>query len=129
MKKKGTEIKLEHTEITDKNGNYFSALDLVKQTDVIICNGDSFVYEPTFTFHGFRYVRVTGITNPRKEDFTAVVLSTEKENIGAFCCDDERFNRLYKNIRYSQTNNMISIPTDCPSREKAGWTGDIFDIR
>ena len=124
--KKGTVIKLEHTEITDKNGNFFSALDLVKQTDVIVGNGDSFVYEPTFTFHGFRYVRVTGITNPRKEDFTAVVLSTEKENIGAFCCDDERFNRLYKNIRYSQTNNMISIPTDCPSREKAGWTGDIL---
>lgn len=123
---RGTEIKLEHTEITDKDGNYFAQFDLVKQTDIVVCSGEPFVFEPEFSFHGFRYLKVSGMINPVKEDFTAVLLSTEKENIGNFVCDDERFNRLYKNIRYSQKNNMMSVPTDCPSREKAGWTGDIL---
>ncbi len=123
---RGTEIKLEHTEITDKDGNYFAQFDLVKQTDIVVCSGEPFVFEPEFSFHGFRYLKVSGMINPVKEDFTAVLLSTEKEDIGNFVCDDERFNRLYKNIRYSQKNNMMSVPTDCPSREKAGWTGDIL---
>ena len=123
---RGTEIKLEHTEITDKDGNYFAQFDLVKQTDIVVCSGEPFVFESEFSFHGFRYLKVSGMINPVKEDFTAVLLSTEKENIGNFVCDDERFNRLYKNIRYSQKNNMMSVPTDCPSREKAGWTGDIL---
>lgn len=123
---KGAELKFEYTEIVDRDGNYFSTMDLVKQTDVFISNGIPDIFETTFTFHGFRYIRVSGMTDPKKEDFTAYILSTEKENIGSFVCSDERFNRLYKNIRYSQKNNMMSIPTDCPSREKAGWTGDIL---
>ena len=63
---------------------------------------------------------------PKAEDFTAVLLSPEKENAGAFHCSDKRFNRLYQNIRYSQKSNRLSVPTDCPTREKAGWTGDIL---
>ncbi|MCO7109048.1 hypothetical protein NIA69_07545 [Gemmiger formicilis] len=55
----------------------------------------------------------------------AVVLSTEKANAGTFECSNADLNRLYQNTRWSQCANMLSIPTDCPQREKAGWTGDI----
>ena len=120
----GTEISLEHTEVLDKEGNYFSTT-LARQCDTLISDGNPIVFEPMFTFHGFRYLRVKGLNNVSLENFTAVLLSTEKENASHFNCSDERFNRLYKNIRYSQKNNMMSIPTDCPTREKAGWTGDI----
>lgn len=121
----GTEVSLEHTEVLDEEGNYYEAM-IAKQMDVCITDGSSFVFNPSFTFHAFRYVRVKGIQNPKPEDFTAVLLSTPKENKGSFSCADERFSRLYQNIRYSQRNNMMSIPTDCPGREKAGWTGDIL---
>ena len=122
---KGAETTFEYTEVTDKDGNYFSTMSL-RQCDTVISDGNEILHEALFTFHGFRYIRVTGLENVKKDDFTAVLLSTEKENTGLFECSDKRFERLYKNIRYSQKNNMMSIPTDCPTREKAGWTGDIL---
>lgn len=129
---KGNHVSFEHCEVLDEKGNFFNNImstsggsNGCQQKDVYISNGKPEIYEPYFTFHGFRYVRVTGIENPKKEDFEAVVLSSEKENAGSFCCSEERLNRLYENIRWSQRANMLSIPTDCPQREKAGWTGDI----
>lgn len=121
----GTEVRIHHTEVLDKDGNYFAALSS-RQREIIICNGEETRYEPMFTFHGFRYIMIEGAKNIRPEDVTAVLLSTEKENKGAFTCSDSALNRLYQNIRYSQKNNMMSIPTDCPQREKAGWTGDVL---
>ncbi len=121
---KGTEIIFEYFEVTDENGNYFNSM-YVPQKDIYVSDGKTCEYEALFTFHGFRYIRVSGLDNLKKEDCTAVVLSTEKENLGTFECSDERLNRLYQNIRWSQTNNMMSVPTDCPTREKAGFTGDI----
>lgn len=122
---KGTQLQFEYTEALDANGNYFEA-SAIRQTDILISDGVPRFYEAVFTFHGFRYIRVSGMTTVRAEDFTAVLLSTPKENAGSFSCSDARLNRLYQNIRYSQKNNMLSIPTDCPTREKAGWTGDIL---
>ena len=55
-----------------------------------------------------------------------MALTSKKENAGTFSCSDERLNRLYENTRWSQRSNMMSIPTDCPQREKAGWTGDML---
>ena len=121
---KGREIIFEYFEVPDENGNYFNSM-YVPQKDIYISDGNPCEYEVLFTFHGFRYIRVTGLDKVTKEDFTAIVLTTEKENTGTFSCSDERLNRLYQNIRWSQTNNMMSIPTDCPTREKAGFTGDI----
>lgn len=127
----GTKITLDHFEIPDKDGNYFNNI-MTKmvgkgcdQRDVYISNGTSAVYEPLFTYHGFRYVRVEGLKEVRAGDFTALVLSSDKRDIGTFECSDLRLNRLYENTRWSQRANMLSIPTDCPQREKAGWTGDI----
>ena len=124
---KGTVVKLEHSEVLDKDGNFTmnilggTAQQIIEYTS----SGDQDTYEPHFTFQGFRYVRVTGISDAKAEDFTAQIYSSEKENTGTFNCSDPRINRLYENTRWSQRANMLSIPTDCPQREKAGWTGDI----
>lgn len=115
----------EYFEVLSAEGNYINTM-FAPQKDTYVSDGKERDYEAFFTFHGFRYIRVTGMENVRKEDFTAVLLSTDKKDIGSFTCSDERVNRLYQNIRWSQASNMMSVPTDCPSREKAGWTGDIL---
>lgn len=122
---KDTVVTLEYFEVLDAHGNYINTM-FAPQKDIVISNGEPTAHEAWFTFHGFRYIKVTGIKNPKKEDFTAVLLSTKKTDSGFFETSDARINRLYKNIRYSQKNNMMSVPTDCPTREKAGWTGDIL---
>ena len=133
---KGQRLRLEHCEVLDRDGNYYnnimSAGGVGKgcdQTDEYVSDGTLTVYEPHFTYHGFRYARLTvdGKAPERINPawFTAVLLSSEKKDVGSFTCSDERLNRLYQNIRYSQASNMFSIPTDCPQREKAGWTGDM----
>lgn len=130
---KSTQITLEHCEVLDKDGNYFNNImgaggvgKGCDQKDCYISDGTERTYEPAFTFHGFRYVKVSGIANVNPDDFKAVVLSTEKQDLGTFVTSDERINRLYENTRWSQRSNMMSIPTDCPQREKAGWTGDML---
>lgn len=130
---KGTEIQIDHFEATDTEGNYFNNImsDVggvgggCDQRVIYVSNGKEALYEPIFSFHGFQYARITGWPGVKPEDITAVVLSTDKENLGTFECSDPRLNRLYENTRWSQRSNMISIPTDCPQREKTGWTGDI----
>lgn len=130
---KGTVITLEHCEVLDAEGNYFNNIlgaggvgKGCDQMDRYVSAGTPVVYEPHFTFHGFRYVKVSGLAQVNPEDFTAVALTSKKENAGTFSCSDERLNRLYENTRWSQRSNMMSIPTDCPQREKAGWTGDML---
>ena len=120
-------VKLEHSEVLDKDGNFTTNIlfGWADQTVEYVSDGESAVYEPHFSFQGFRYVRVTGLAEVKAENFTAAVYSTEKEDLGTFACSNERINRLYENTRWSQRANMLSIPTDCPQREKAGWTGDI----
>lgn len=128
----GITVTLDHTETLDKDGNYHNNIvgaggvgGGCDQRDIYTTKAGAQVYEPWFTFHGFRYVRVTGLESVDPNAFTAVVLSTVKDDIGSFQCSDTRINRLYENIRWSQRSNMLSIPTDCPQREKAGWTGDV----
>lgn len=129
---RGAKITLEHCEVLDKQGNYYNNIlsfgGLGKgcdQKDEYISNGKPAVFEPKFTFHGFRYVKVTGM-DVKPEDICAVALTSKKADIGIFETSDARLNRLYENIRWSQTSNTLSIPTDCPQREKAGWTGDML---
>lgn len=125
----GAVLTLEHFEATEPDGSYHnsvqSAMGVTEQKDTFISDGAAHTYEAKFTFHGFRYVRVTGLDAPDPAQFTAVVLASDKADAGTFACSDERLNRLYENTRWSQRGNTLSIPTDCPQREKAGWTGDI----
>ena len=125
----GAVLTLEHFEATEPDGSYHnsvqSAMGVTEQKDTFISDGAAHTYEAKFTFHGFRYVRVTGLDEPNPAQFTAVVLTSDKADAGTFACSDARLNRLYENTRWSQRGNTLSIPTDCPQREKAGWTGDI----
>ena len=122
---KGTEVTLEYFETTDREGNYLNTMYAL-QKDTVLSNGEPLSYEALFTFHGFRYIRVTGVSELREEDIIAVLLTTEKENAGDFISSDPRLNRLYQNVRWSQYNNMMSVPTDCPGREKGAYTGDLL---
>jgi alpha-L-rhamnosidase len=128
---KGCEIILEHGETLSKEGNFYYACAKMpggEQTDYYICNGDGEVeYEPKFTYHGFRYVRITGYPGKiEKENFKAVALSSDCKETGSFHCSNASINQLQSNIRWSQRSNIFSIPTDCPTRERAGWTGDVW---
>ena len=120
----GTRIQFEHSETLDEHGRWFNNIQGISQRDVFVSAGRPTVFEPAFTFHGFRYVRVTG-GDVEVNAVTAVVLSTDAEWVGTFECSDARLNRLVENTRWSQRSNMVSIPTDCPQREKMGWTGDM----
>ena len=135
--KAGQVIRLAYCEVLDKEGNYYNNIlhttgvsKGIDQIDEYISDGTETPYTPHFTYHGFRYAAVTidgeSPTELNQDDFTALLLSTEKDNTGTFACSNEDLNQLYQNIRWSQYSNMLSIPTDCPQREKAGWTGDMM---
>jgi alpha-L-rhamnosidase len=125
----GTEVILEHSEILDEEGNYLNNImgRNKDQKDVYVLKGDGIeTYEPRFTFHGFRYVRVTGYPGHiNLDNFKAKVLSSDLKRSGTFTSSHEQLNQLQSNIYWSQLGNMLSIPMDCPQRERAGWTGDI----
>ncbi len=124
---KGTCITLEHSEVLDKNGNFLKNIQgrNKDQTDVYVCKGNNDVFEPRFTFHGFRYVKVSGLPKGAEVSFEGVEITSVMSGDSSFETSDERINALHRNIVRSETANMISIPTDCPQRERAGWTGDL----
>ncbi|NUP32806.1 MAG: family 78 glycoside hydrolase catalytic domain [Streptomycetaceae bacterium] len=83
------------------------------------------VFEPRHTTHGFQYVRVEGASRPLGvADVTGVVVHSDLRRTGTFRCADERINRLHEIAEWSFRGNACDIPTDCPQRERAGWTGD-----
>lgn len=89
-------------------------------------NADGEDYSPKFTFHGYRYIEISGLSyQPELSDIRCVQLSSIKEITGTVTTDNELVNRFVKNVKYSQLSNFISIPTDCPQRnERMGWIGD-----
>lgn len=96
-------------------------------TDIYICAGnDAEVYQPEFTFHGYRYIEITGVEHPPAlSEVQSVLLSSVEKITGSFHCSDPLVNRFVENVKYSQYNNFISLPTDCPQRnERMGWLGD-----
>lgn len=99
-----------------------------ESTDIYICNGDmqGEVYQPLFTFHGFRYIEINGVANPPKlSEAYALQYSSITEFTGRFQCSNALLNRFVENVKWSQLCNFISIPTDCPQRnERMGWAGD-----
>ena len=95
------------------------------QVDRVIAGGGASEFEPRHTVHGFRYVRITHPGRSlRAEALTAVVVRTDFDAAGQFVCSDERINRLSTMARRTFSANAVDIPTDCPTRERAGWTGD-----
>lgn len=126
---KGQELKLEHCEVLNERGEFFNNIvgRNKEQTDYYVASGEKGeIFEPTFTFHGFRYVRLSGYESELLlEDISAIVLYTDMKQTGNFKTSDPEINQLWSNIQWSQKGNMLSIPTDCPQRERAGWTGDL----
>jgi alpha-L-rhamnosidase len=98
-------------------------LELPFQTDELTSDGVN-GFEPRHTTHGFRYVRVEGVDELASDDVAAVVVHTDMRRTGWFECSDERVNRLHEAAVWSFRGNACDIPTDCPTRERQGWTGD-----
>ncbi len=126
--KKGDLITLKFAEILDKAGNFYTEnLRAAKATDVYILKGGApEIYEPHFTFHGFRYVKIEGLSSmPSMDQITGVVIHSDMKPTGNFSCSDTLINQLQHNIQWGQKGNFLDVPTDCPQRdERLGWTGD-----
>lgn len=96
-------------------------------TDVYICSGrDGEVFRPRFTFHGYRYIEISGVTNPPEpEEVESLQYSSVTDFDGRFESSHALLNRFAENVAWSQKCNFINIPTDCPQRnERMGWAGD-----
>ncbi|ATG53575.1 alpha-L-rhamnosidase [Brachybacterium ginsengisoli] len=125
----GTEITLRHAEVLEHEELGTRPLRTAKATDRLVLSGDPAgdAYEPTFTFHGFRYAEVTGWPGElAAEDIEAVVVHSDIERTGWFESSHAGVNQLISNSIWSQRGNFLAVPTDCPQRdERLGWTGDI----
>ncbi|GAB4240884.1 MAG: glycoside hydrolase family 78 protein [Acidobacteriota bacterium] len=126
--KAGDRVVIQHAEVLDKEGNFYTEnLRAARQTDTYILRGEGpEVWEPHFTFHGFRYVKVIEWPGkPAPENFTGIVVHSALPVTGDFRCSDPLINQLQHNIRWGQKGNFLDVPTDCPQRdERLGWTGD-----
>ncbi len=126
--KKGDKITLKFAEVLTHEGNFYTDnLRRAKCTDVYILKGDGEeIYEPHFTFHGFRFVQIEGLsTAPSLDQITGVVIHSDMKPTGTFSCSDPFINQLQHNIQWGQKGNFLDVPTDCPQRdERLGWTGD-----
>lgn len=123
----GTEITLRHAEVLEDGELGVRPLRTAQATDRYILSGGDDVFEPTFTFHGFRYAEVTGWPGELTADaLTAVAIGSELERIGTFRTSDPLLNQFHENVVWGMRGNFVDVPTDCPQRdERLGWTGDI----
>lgn len=124
----GDKVSMSFGEVLDKEGNFYrDNMRHAKTTDTYILKGDKEeTFEPHFTFHGFRYVKLIDYPGtPDLNDFTGIVIHTDMMPTGNFSCSDSLINQLQHNIQWGQRGNFLDIPTDCPQRdERLGWTGD-----
>jgi len=124
----GTTVTLRHAEVLDKDGNFYVAnLREAKETNSYTLKGvGEEVYEPHFTYQGFRYVAIKGYPGePTLDSLTGVVIHSDMERTGEWESSNALLNRLQQNIVWSQKGNFVMIPTDCPQRdERLGWLAD-----
>lgn len=139
----GDQVMLEMGEILDEEGNFttknLSEISVEKvernmeipksilgQTLVYTLKDGRQTYASTFLVSGFRYVRVKNWPEPvAAENFKAIAIYADMGYGGEFTCSNEKINQLVSNVRWSQKSNFVDVPTDCPTRERAGWTGDV----
>lgn len=128
----GTTVRLTHSEVVGRDGeldvDYIQLLPVFKwyQRDEVVLGVQEEWWQPWFTIHGFRYVEVDGLPDDLAPgDVEGVVLSSEMPETGTFTCSDPRLERLRENVLWSLRGNFTDTATDCPTRERSGWTGDI----
>lgn len=133
---KGTEVRTVYGETLDENGNFTvknlgfrtdKKTGLCDQTDRYILKEGRQTYKPSFSIRGFQYVKLENWPEPvEKDNFTSIAVYSDLKKTGTLQCSNEKINRLISNISWSMKSNFVDIPTDCPTRERAGWTGDIM---
>jgi alpha-L-rhamnosidase len=147
--KPGDTITIDHAEVLDKEGNFYTDnLRAAKSENIYILKDNEGAFSPHFTFHGFRYIRIKGFKGEIRLDTSnkklrddvidfgtgpktnylyigAVTLYSDMEKTGQFECSNTMLNQLQHNIQWGQKGNFLDVPTDCPQRdERLGWTGD-----
>lgn len=128
----GTDVKIEYAELLNADGSLNA--DNIKgccksgefQTEHYLLKGKGLeTWRSRFMYHGFQYVQITGFPGvPKLENLKALVMHTDLENAGTFECSNELLNKIQHCTRWSYLNNFYGHPTDCPNRERNGWTGD-----
>ena len=126
--KPGTRIEMRFAELLHPDGTVAQEnLRKAKATDVYILKGTGTeTWEPKFTYHGFRYVQVSGLpAKPDNSVITGIVIHSAAPVTGHFACSNALLNKVFHNLSWGQKGNMMSVPTDCPQRdERLGWMGD-----
>ncbi len=122
---KGSTIRLSFSEIMQNDVFYRDNLRTAKAEYIYISDGRETLARPHFTFYGFRFVRVEGVSNIHFDDFTACTIMSDLDQIGKIETANPQVNQLFRNALWGQKGNFLDIPTDCPQRdERMGWTGD-----
>lgn len=130
---RGQKISLYHFEMFANGAIFKENISFGKRTkenywqrDEYICKDGKNIYEPSFTYHGFRYVYAEGLTEEQatNDALTMLILSTRAKQKLEFSCSDKRLECLVECVLNSNYSNFLYFPTDCPQREKNGWTGD-----
>ena len=132
-KRAGSRVTFRHAEVVQDGEMVFRPLRTAKATDILVCDGGDIVdWHPKYTYHGFRYVEITGWAPDdadgcplTRASIVAEVMHSDMRRTGWFSCSDERVGRLHENSLWAIKGNFVSVPTECPSRdERFGWTGD-----
>lgn len=129
---KGQRVKIRLGEMLDENGEFTQKniqcvnkkVVTPKQEIVVTLKDGLNIYKSKFFFGGFRYALIETEVNWSKDDFTAYAVYSDLERTGYFECSNPLINTLHKNTLRSFRGNSLDVPTDCPTRERAGWTGD-----
>ncbi|QEG02424.1 Bacterial alpha-L-rhamnosidase [Stieleria maiorica] len=125
----GQRLQIRYGEMLHPDGRLMTEnLRKARATDFYTCKGDpnGETYQPQFTFHGFQFVEVSGLTSePTLDSVTGLVMHSDTPLVSTFQCSDPMVNQLFKNVVWTQRANFLDLPTDCPQRdERMGWTGD-----
>lgn len=122
---KGAKIHIQTGEVLQGGCFYNENLRTAKSEYIYLSDGEEKELIPHFTFYGYRYVKVSGIEDLSCDDFAALALYSDFEEIGTLHTGNDLVNRLISNVRWGMRDNFLDVPTDCPQRdERMGWTGD-----
>ena len=122
----GDKIIVKYAEVLNSDGSlYTENLRRAKCTDELILSDKEYLFDPKFTYHGFRYAEIRKSKTAKISELKGLLVTQDIDYYGSFECSDEVINGVYAMAKNGQKSNFISIPTDCPQRdERVGWTGD-----